>query len=64
MARPYATEMERLAETFAWATTTELGALRRAVRAAGLSPLVAIGSGGSLIAAHALAAFTARQRIK
>lgn len=57
MARPYATEMERLAETFAWATTTELSALRRAVRAAGLSPLVAIGSGGSLTAAHALAAF-------
>jgi fructoselysine-6-P-deglycase FrlB-like protein len=49
--------MGGLAETFAWAITTDLGPLRRAVQTAGSSPLVAIGSGGSLTAAHALAAF-------
>jgi fructoselysine-6-P-deglycase FrlB-like protein len=56
MAKPYASEMVRLAETFAWAATADIGVLRKAVRTAGLSPLVAIGSGGSLTAAHALAA--------
>lgn len=55
MARPYSTEMVKLAETFAWATTADIGPLRKAVRTAGLSPLLAIGSGGSLSAAHALA---------
>ena len=56
MARPYASEMARLAETFDWATRTDVDALRRAVGSAGFSPLRAIGSGGSLTAAHALAA--------
>jgi len=55
MARPYASEMAKLAETFAWAAKTDLEPLRQAVRTAGLSPLRAIGSGGSLTAAHALA---------
>ena len=55
MARPYAGEMARLAETFAWAMTADLRPLRQAVRIAGLSPLRAIGSGGSLTGAHALA---------
>lgn len=57
MAKPYEAEMGRLAETFAWAASVELGPLRKAIRTAGLFPLVAIGSGGSLTAAHALAAF-------
>lgn len=55
MAKPYAAEMGRLAETFAWAGDVDIGALRRAVRAAGGMPLRAVGSGGSLTAAHALA---------
>ena len=55
MARPYASEMARLPETFAWATSVEIGKLCQAVRTAGLSPLRAIGSGGSLTAAYALA---------
>ena len=55
MAKPYAAEMGRLAETFAWAGEVDIGALRRAVRTAGGLPLRAIGSGGSLTAAHALA---------
>lgn len=55
MAKPYAAEMARLAETFAWACEIEIGALRRTVRLAAGIPLRAIGSGGSLTAAHALA---------
>lgn len=55
MARPYAAEMARLAETFAWASDVDIGALRGAVRTAGGMPLRAVGSGGSLTAAHALA---------
>jgi fructoselysine-6-P-deglycase FrlB-like protein len=57
MARPYASEMERLSDTLAWAAAAELKALRNAVRSAGLSALRAIGSGGSLTAAYAVAAF-------
>ena len=55
MARPYAGEMARLAETFAWAEEADLRPLQQAVRIAGLSPLRVIGSGGSLTGAHALA---------
>ena len=54
MARPYAREMAKLGETFAWATAADLQPLRQAVRTAGRSPLRAIGSGGSLTGAHAL----------
>ncbi|WP_454685352.1 HAD hydrolase family protein [Ancylobacter moscoviensis] len=55
MAKPYAAEIARLAETFAWAGDVDIAALRRAVRTAGGMPLRAVGSGGSLTAAHALA---------
>lgn len=55
MGRAYATEMAELAETFASAMSADIGSLRRAVKIAGHSPLLAIGSGGSLTAAHALA---------
>ena len=61
MARPYASEMAKLPETFDWAATlADIGSLRQAIRTAGLSPLRAIGSGGSLTAAHALAEFHQR----
>lgn len=60
MARPYASEMAKLSETFAWAHTYDIADLRAAVRVAGASPLRAIGSGGSLSAAHALAALHQR----
>ena len=60
MARPYANEMSKLGETFAWAAAADLKEMRRAVRTAGLSSLRAIGSGGSLTAAHALAALHQR----
>ena len=55
MARPYAGEMTRLSETFRWAASADIDPLRQAIRLAGLSPLRAVGSGGSLTGAHALA---------
>lgn len=55
MARPYASEMAKLGETLAWAAGADIASLCAAVRTASLSPLLAIGSGGSLSAAHALA---------
>jgi fructoselysine-6-P-deglycase FrlB-like protein len=53
MAKPYAQEMSRLSETLAWVSGAEIDALCQAVAAAGVGPLVAVGSGGSLSAAHA-----------
>ena len=47
--------MAMLTETFAWAEIVDIRSLQQAVRAARLSPLRAVGSGGSLTAAHALA---------
>ena len=55
MARPYAREMAQLSETFDWAATVDVEPLCQAVRAAGLSPLRIVGSGGSLTGAHAMA---------
>ena len=55
MARPYAQEMGRLTQTLAWAGSVPIDDLTRAVSAAALGPLVAVGSGGSLSAAHFLA---------
>ncbi|WP_247519828.1 sucrose-6-phosphate hydrolase [Bradyrhizobium sp. 190] len=52
--------MTKLAETFEWAASTDIKRLRKAVRTAGLSALRAVGSGGSLTAAHALANFHQR----
>ena len=55
MAKPYAAEMSKLADTLAWTATADIAPLREAVRMAGFSPLLGVGSGGSLTAAHALA---------
>lgn len=55
MARPYAQEIGRLAETLAWAGSAPIDNLARAARTASLGSLVAVGSGGSLSAAHFLA---------
>lgn len=54
MARPYANEIDSLVATFAWAKSRDIAELRMAVRTAGLFPIQAIGSGGSLTAANAL----------
>ena len=60
MAKPYTVEMSKLAETFAWAMASDIEPLRKAVKTASLSSLLAIGSGGSLTAAHALASLHQR----
>lgn len=61
MAKPYAEEMERVAETFAWvAEIVDIEPLRHAIRTAAQSPLRAVGSGGSLTGAHTLAALHQR----
>ena len=55
MSRRYGQELTRLSETFQWAATADLAPLRQALRTSGFGPLCAIGSGGSLTGAHALA---------
>ena len=54
MAKPYELEMSRLEETFRWACAADIRDLESAVKLAGLSPLAAVGSGGSLTVAQAL----------
>ena len=56
MGKPYSAELAELPRTFAWAMASDITGLRQAVRTSGLYPLLAVGSGGSLTAAHALAA--------
>ncbi len=56
MGKSYSAELSELPRTFAWAMASDITELRQAVRTSGLYPLLAIGSGGSLTAAHALAA--------
>ena len=60
MARPYTSEIAKFADTFAWTKTVDVALLRHAVRTAGPSSLLAIGSGGSLTIAHALVGFHQR----
>lgn len=55
MGRPYSEEMSMLARTFEWAVRLNIQSLCHAIRAATHLPLQAIGSGGSLTSAHALA---------
>ncbi len=60
MGRPYQTELHEILATLDWAASAELRGLRRAIAAASALPLVAVGSGGSLTAAHLLAAMHRR----
>ena len=55
MGKPYASELAQVPSTLAWATAFDIAPLRRVVRNAGSLPLLAVGSGGSLTAAHLLA---------
>jgi len=55
MGRPYGSEIEALADTYAWALARDVGDLRSAVRASSSLPALAVGSGGSLTTAHVLA---------
>lgn len=56
MGRPYAEEMDRLAEIYGWAAAAPLGGFPRATRGAAALPLVAVGSGGSYTTASFAAA--------
>jgi len=57
MAKPYALEIARLRQTVVWAMSTSLSPLEKALRSSSGGPVVAVGSGGSLSAAHMLAHF-------
>lgn len=52
MGKPYATEMDRLSETYTWALEVPIEPLAAAVSASATLPLLAVGSGGSFTAAH------------
>lgn len=52
MGKPYASELERLPETYAWAMTTSIEPLAKVLTASLSLPILATGSGGSLTAAH------------
>lgn len=50
--KPYATELDRLDATYAWAARADIDDLVAAVSATATLPLLVVGSGGSLSAAH------------
>jgi hydroxymethylpyrimidine pyrophosphatase-like HAD family hydrolase len=52
MGKPYVSEIAQLGMTYEWASHFDISKLRQAIVTAGSFPLVAIGSGGSLTAAH------------
>lgn len=52
MGKAYASELAVLGTSYAWATSVEIAGLKQFVAAASHQPLIAVGSGGSLTAAH------------
>ena len=60
MAKPYTSDIAKFADTFEWAKTVDVTLMRQAIRTAGPSSLLAVGSGGSLTVAHALVGFHQR----
>jgi hydroxymethylpyrimidine pyrophosphatase-like HAD family hydrolase len=52
MGRPYATELSELDATYAWSLQAEIDGLAHSISKAAGSPLIAVGSGGSLTSAH------------
>ncbi len=60
MAKPYLTELSKLADTFEWAAGTDIDEIKQVVGATVSSPLRAVGSGGSLTVAHAIASLHQR----
>lgn len=56
MGKPYASELESLGATYDWALDSSIKELTKAVAACAGLPLVVVGSGGSLTAAHYAAA--------
>ncbi len=60
MGMPYANEVAQLRATMDWSMSTNIDSLVAALQTAWSLPLVAIGSGGSLSAAHALVGYHRR----
>jgi len=56
LGKPYYKELAALAETYAWAVAADVAPLSGAVARATRHPLICVGSGGSLTAAHFAAA--------
>ncbi len=52
MGRPYARELAALSDTLEWATRVSIESVEKFVVAAHHAPLLAVGSGGSMTAAH------------
>jgi len=52
MGRPYARELAALADTVQWAASVDVGAIQEFVAHTRGTPLLAVGSGGSMAAAH------------
>lgn len=52
MGRPYQSELSRLSETFLWANTQPVDGLAKSLCSIGQTPLIVVGSGGSLAACH------------
>ena len=52
MGKPYKTELEQLGDTYLWAAGVPVEALSKALSSVASLPLAAVGSGGSLTAAH------------
>lgn len=52
MGKPYEGELESLSRTYGWALEAEVDSLAAAVRSYSSAPLIVVGSGGSLTAAH------------
>lgn len=52
MGKPYASELALLAETYNWSMKVDVSPLAEAMSTTASSPLIAVGSGGSLTAAH------------
>ncbi|MHB0928820.1 MAG: sucrose-6-phosphate hydrolase [Candidatus Nanopelagicales bacterium] len=55
MGKPYKSELAQLISTWEWAAAADVAPLAKALRSTAFCPLVAVGSGGSLTAAHLLA---------
>lgn len=51
MGKPFASELAEVADTYGWAAAVDISGLAAAIASIGASPLVAIGSGGSLTVA-------------
>jgi hypothetical protein len=52
LGKPYQSELSRVSETFRWANTQPVDGLAKSLCSIGQTPLIVVGSGGSLAACH------------